>query len=288
MDDLVALLHGDPPDGFAVVSFRPNVWFDAPVALLDELYVRPDLRGRRIGHALIEAVEALAAERGGRIVEVNVDGEDTDARRFYAAHGYTYIEPGATRAELLLRQGVVRDPEVDRGPTPRARRRAGATVRSMGLSSRQTGGLTRVFVLAEQEAARNGDTRLGTAHLLLALARDERDHGGGLLDGLDLDRARAWLAATGVGYRDPGHRPWRPGAVFALATALRLADEAAEPTVGVRHLLLGVLADDGRGRRRGSCARSGLDVGPLVAGARSDLGQPGTAAIAARTWAASR
>ena len=94
--DLVALLHGDPPDGLAVVSFRPNVWFDAPVALLDELYVRPELRGRRIGHALIEAVEALAAERGGRIVEVNVDGEDVDARRFYAAHGYAFIEPGAT------------------------------------------------------------------------------------------------------------------------------------------------------------------------------------------------
>ena len=95
-DDLVALLHGDPPDGLAVVSFRPNVWFDAPVALLDELYVRPDLRGRRIGHALITAVEALAAERGGRVVEVNVDGEDTDARRFYVAHGYSNTDPGAT------------------------------------------------------------------------------------------------------------------------------------------------------------------------------------------------
>jgi GNAT superfamily N-acetyltransferase len=95
-DRLVALLHGDPPDGLAVVSFRPNVWFDAPVALLDELYVRPDLRGRGIGNALITAVEALTAERGGRVVEVNVDGEDTDARRFYVAHGYSNTEPGAT------------------------------------------------------------------------------------------------------------------------------------------------------------------------------------------------
>jgi GNAT superfamily N-acetyltransferase len=93
--DLVALLHGDPPDALAVVSFRPNAWFDAPVALLDELYVRPDRRGQRIGHALLAAVEALAAERGGRLVEVNVDGEDVDARRFYAAHGYRHVEPGA-------------------------------------------------------------------------------------------------------------------------------------------------------------------------------------------------
>ncbi|GAA4900559.1 L-amino acid N-acyltransferase YncA [Actinomycetospora succinea] len=98
-DDLVALLHDSPDrpaDGLAVVSFRPNVWFDGPVALLDELYVRPDRRGRRIGHAIITAVEALAAGRGGRIVEINVDGEDVDARRFYAAHGYAFIEPGAT------------------------------------------------------------------------------------------------------------------------------------------------------------------------------------------------
>ncbi|MDD7938208.1 GNAT family N-acetyltransferase [Actinomycetospora lutea] len=98
-DDLVALLHeppGGPADGLAVVSFRPTVWFDGPVALLDELYVRPDRRGQRIGHTIISAVEALAAERGGRIVEVNVDGEDVDARRFYAAHGYACVEPGAT------------------------------------------------------------------------------------------------------------------------------------------------------------------------------------------------
>ncbi|GLZ44729.1 N-acetyltransferase [Actinomycetospora sp. NBRC 106375] len=93
-DDLVALLHGDPPDALAVVSFRPNAWSDAPVALLDELYVRPDRRGRRIGHALLTAVEALAHARGGRQLEINVDGEDHDTRRFYEAHGYRHTEPG--------------------------------------------------------------------------------------------------------------------------------------------------------------------------------------------------
>ena len=93
--NLVALLAGEPPVGLAVVSFRPSVWYDGPVATLDELYVAPELRGRRIGHALLSRVEELARERGAGSVEINVDGEDGDARRFYEAHGYTHTEPGA-------------------------------------------------------------------------------------------------------------------------------------------------------------------------------------------------
>lgn len=140
----------------------------------------------------------------------------------------------------------------------------------MNLTSRQTERTVRVFLRAEQEAVRSGDTRLGTAHLLLALARDEHDHGGALLAGVDLDRARAWIAASGVGYRDPGHRPFSPGAVFALATALRVADETADPTVGVRHLLLGVLADDAEEAPRLLRALD-VDVEAVAVGAGSDL-----------------
>ena len=100
-DDLVALLHGDPPDGLAVVSLRPNPWSDGPVALLDELYVRPDRRGHRIGSALLGAVLALARSRAAELVEVPVDGDDVDARRFYEAHGFARYEPGATEPTFL-------------------------------------------------------------------------------------------------------------------------------------------------------------------------------------------
>ncbi len=94
-DGLVALLTGEPAVGVAVVSFRPNVWQEGPAAILDELYVRPGMRGRRFGHALLEEACRLARERGAEALEINVDGEDTDTRRFYEAHGFANSEPGA-------------------------------------------------------------------------------------------------------------------------------------------------------------------------------------------------
>lgn len=95
-DDLIVLMAGEPAIGLAVVSFRPNVWYAGPVALLDELYVQPERRGRKVGHFLLEAACGLARERGAEVLEINVDGEDTDARRFYEAHGFRHTEPGAS------------------------------------------------------------------------------------------------------------------------------------------------------------------------------------------------
>ncbi|MDQ0075523.1 ribosomal protein S18 acetylase RimI-like enzyme [Arthrobacter oryzae] len=95
-EDVVVLLVGEPASGLAVLSFRPNVWYEGPVAILDELYVRPDLRGRRLGSALLDAACDLLRDRGGALMEINVDGEDTGARRFYEAHGFTNTEPDGT------------------------------------------------------------------------------------------------------------------------------------------------------------------------------------------------
>jgi GNAT superfamily N-acetyltransferase len=93
---IVILLAGQPAVGVAVISLRPCVWTAGPAALLDELYVRPDLRGRRIGHGLLDAACTVARDAGSESLEINVDGEDTEARRFYEAHGFAHTEPGMT------------------------------------------------------------------------------------------------------------------------------------------------------------------------------------------------
>ncbi len=98
--DVIALLTGDPATGFALLTLRPNVWYEGPVALLDELYIVPELRGRGLGSALLGAAEEVTRARGGELFEINVDGDDVDARRFYERHGYANSEPGEDEALL--------------------------------------------------------------------------------------------------------------------------------------------------------------------------------------------
>ena len=105
--DVVALLAGDPAVAVALVTLRPNVWCEGSVALLDELYVVPGQRGRGIGAVLLKAGEAVVRARGGELLEINVDGEDTDARRFYERYGYTNHDPEQTQPQLCCHRNLV-------------------------------------------------------------------------------------------------------------------------------------------------------------------------------------
>ena len=103
---VMALLAGDPAVAVALLTLRPNVWYDGPVGLLDELYVAPEARRRGIGSTLLAAVESLTRARGGRLVEIAVDGADIDARRFYERNGYTDTGAGQDQPSLYYHRDV--------------------------------------------------------------------------------------------------------------------------------------------------------------------------------------
>ena len=75
------------PAGFALLAQE-----DGPVAVLDELYVRPDRRGGGTGTALVAAMRAELTARGCEEIQINVDSVDTGARRFYERLGFVNVE----------------------------------------------------------------------------------------------------------------------------------------------------------------------------------------------------
>ena len=88
-----AVLGGDPAVGLALVTLRPNVWSEGPVALLDELYVEPAHRGGGVGGAVLRHMVEICRELGVAAIEINVDESDAAAMRFYERHGFSGVDP---------------------------------------------------------------------------------------------------------------------------------------------------------------------------------------------------
>ena len=93
--ETLAVLGGEPAVGVGLVTLRRNVWYEGPVALLDELYVEPDRRGRGLGSAMLDLIVSTCRQRDVELIEINVDEGDVDAQRFYERHGFSWIDPGS-------------------------------------------------------------------------------------------------------------------------------------------------------------------------------------------------
>ena len=96
LPEMVAVIAEDDDQavGFSLLSLRPAIWFDGPVAQLEELYVVPSLRDRGIGTQVLELSRQVVREAGAPEMHINVDEVDVDTRRFYERHGFVNIEEG--------------------------------------------------------------------------------------------------------------------------------------------------------------------------------------------------
>jgi ribosomal protein S18 acetylase RimI-like enzyme len=103
-NETIAILAGTPALAVALVTLRPNVWYAGQVALLDELYVVPRLRGQGIGSAILDQLVSISQARSVDLIEINVDERDVDAQRFYERHGFSSTEPGSTERSFYYAQ----------------------------------------------------------------------------------------------------------------------------------------------------------------------------------------
>jgi ribosomal protein S18 acetylase RimI-like enzyme len=90
--DLIVLLGGDGPDGFAQLRLKGQVYSDALDAYLEELYVYPKKRGDGLGRALLEAAMEVARERGADHIDLGTSTDDTAAIGLYESAGFTNRE----------------------------------------------------------------------------------------------------------------------------------------------------------------------------------------------------
>lgn len=94
---IVAIGQGQPC-GFAHYYFHPSTWALTPPCYVQDLYVSPAARGRRLGMLLLDEVQTHAAQRGSPVVHWNTRADNLPARALYdriatASDRVIYLRP---------------------------------------------------------------------------------------------------------------------------------------------------------------------------------------------------
>lgn len=91
-DDLISLMifeENGVAVGFANLMTIYSVWAHGKALILDDLYLRPDVRGKGYGKQALEYIEGFAAERGYKRLQFQSETTNPNAMEFYVSQGYS-------------------------------------------------------------------------------------------------------------------------------------------------------------------------------------------------------
>ncbi|WP_298835604.1 N-acetyltransferase [uncultured Roseobacter sp.] len=85
-----AYLIGPPraPIGYVVVTFGWSVEFGGLDGFIDEIYVRPGVRGRGVASETLQSLPRALAGAGLKALHLEVDRTKTSSQRLYARAGF--------------------------------------------------------------------------------------------------------------------------------------------------------------------------------------------------------
>ena len=69
--------------GFAHYVIHPHTWSEKNLCYLEDLFVKPEARGRSVGHALIERLLEMGQQRDWKRVYWHTNAKNETARRLY-------------------------------------------------------------------------------------------------------------------------------------------------------------------------------------------------------------
>jgi GNAT superfamily N-acetyltransferase len=115
--EVLLAFERDTPVGFAVFFHNFSTWVGRPGLYLEDLFVKPEKRGKGYGHALLVDLAKIAYERGcGRMEWAVLDWNDP-AIKFYRALGAKPMDEWTvfrlTRdgiAELAKSESIAKEP----------------------------------------------------------------------------------------------------------------------------------------------------------------------------------
>ncbi|MEQ9260817.1 MAG: GNAT family N-acetyltransferase [Roseovarius sp.] len=99
-EGLMPLLEGSPhgavyiagptraPIGYAIICFGWSLEFGGLDGFVDEIFIRPGVRGRGIGTEIMLSLPKTLAKAGMRAIHLEVDRENSKARKLYEKMGF--------------------------------------------------------------------------------------------------------------------------------------------------------------------------------------------------------